>query len=406
MIQSAFLITVALSQAASQIMSIPQGVLEVPDNPKELRFMVIGDWGTQGFPVDFPNQKTVGQSMAKLADQDHTNFVISVGDNFYGPQHNASAHGVFSPQDPKFLTDWQSVYNGTRINQIPWYLVLGNHDWYSNPEAQIQRSAIDPRWNLKDFFYTQSFKVASKMLKFVMISTDLFYFGYDGQIESGLINGNATDSDNNMRNNFVKLGWTPESNTINKQLQWIETELANSKSADYLIVVGHSDMEACNGTITGMKPLKTLLDKHKVTAYFFGHKHSLGYAKKVSTFYLLSGAGGRSEKCSKPSLDFLSEEGTYGFANIHINGTAASVVVYDEKMNLLSTTAFHPRNPTNNDNQTDSTYTNSNSTISNPKEGNTQYQTNGPQTAYNAPIISSATLPAANLLLLLVVFFT
>ncbi|KAJ3262589.1 Tartrate-resistant acid phosphatase type 5 [Boothiomyces macroporosus] len=395
------LLGATLAQTSGGMASIPQGgLLTVPKNPDELRFMVIGDWGTQGFPVDFPNQEIVGKSMAALADMDSTHFVISVGDNFYGPQHNASAHGVFcngkltiAPQDPKFQSDWLSVYNGTRMNQIPWYLVLGNH------EAQIQRSTIDPRWNLKDFFYTQSFTVANKVLKFVMISTDLFYFGYDGQIESGLINGNATDTDNNMRNNFIKLGWTRESNTINKQLKWIENELVNSKSADYLIVVGHSDMEACNGTVPGMQPLKGLFDKYKVTAYLFGHKHSLGHVQKANTFYLLSGAGGRSEKCSKPSLDFLSTQGTYGFANIHMNGTTAAVSIYDEKMNLLSTTSFHPRNGKI-DNQTDSSYTGANSSISQE----TAYQSNLPQTAYNKPLISSASSISVHLALFLVLF--
>ncbi|KAJ3276417.1 Tartrate-resistant acid phosphatase type 5 [Terramyces sp. JEL0728] len=318
-------------------------VLKVPKFSSELRFQVVGDWGSMGYDADFPNQKVVGASMAKLADQDKTHFVVSVGDNFYGPLKNASAHGVASPTDPKFNTDWLQIYNGTRMNQIPWYLILGNHDWYSNPVAQIQRTHIDSRWNLPDFIYSKRYYVDTSALHFVHISTDLFYFGYNGSISSGNIKGTATATDNNMKNNFVRLGWTPENDAINAQLDAIEWELATAMDAEYLVVVGHSDMAACDGTIPGMQPLKDLLDKYHVSAYFFGHKHALGHGVNGNTFYLLSGAGGRSEACANPLLDFVTSPGTYGFANVHVTSSAASVNFHDENLNIISSAEFYPR---------------------------------------------------------------
>lgn len=55
-------------------------LISLPSNPEVLRFMVIGDWGaTRGKPTDFQNQKLVGKAMATLADQEQTDFIVSLG---------------------------------------------------------------------------------------------------------------------------------------------------------------------------------------------------------------------------------------------------------------------------------------------------------------------------------------
>lgn len=56
----------------------------------------------------------------------------------------------------------QAVYSDPAL-QLPWYALLGNHDYVQNPQAQIQYSQqrLDARWNMPDTNYTQAFAVAS-----------------------------------------------------------------------------------------------------------------------------------------------------------------------------------------------------------------------------------------------------
>ena len=320
---------------------------DLPSNPEEIKFLVIGDYGaTKGKPKDLQNQKITGKSMARMADLDQSDFVVSLGDNFYGSK-NESDHGVSGINDQKFKYDWVDVYNGKRINNIPWFAVLGNHDWHQNPQPQIDFGRLNPRWVMDDFFYTRTMLVHGRKVVFLFCSLDLIYFGYDGFDESGLAPDNigASPKNNNMRNFFKMYGWTPENDTINKQLAWIENTLKANQDASYLFVVGHYNMVTCDGTILSLKPVQALLDKYKVSAYMYGHSHQLGHAFRKSTFYLQSGAGGRADHCSHPSNetgDWITSL-TYGFANVKLTATSAYVDYYDENMKMLASTGFKPR---------------------------------------------------------------
>ncbi|KAI8910485.1 Metallo-dependent phosphatase-like protein [Gorgonomyces haynaldii] len=284
--------------------------------------------------------------MSKLADTDNTDFVIALGDNFYGTA-NASDHGVSSVQDSKWTYDWLEIYNGTRMNELVWYALPGNHDWYQNITAQIEYSKVNERWYFPDFFYTKSFTVDGSKVDFVFISTDLIYFGYDGSASSGYQGGNGTATKNNMKDNFVKLGWTKENDTLNKQLQWINNTLYRS-DADYLIVASHYDAVTCNGTIPNMQPLVDILTFNNVSAYMYGHAHELGYKKQENTLFLQSGAGGRSESCTNTNGTSISTASwitskVYGYANVHLNATLANVDFYNQTNGLLQSIQFGPR---------------------------------------------------------------
>lgn len=42
---------------------------------------------------------------------------------------------------------------------IPWYLVQGNHDYLTNPSAQMEHHYLpdkDPRWNMPGYVYTKT----------------------------------------------------------------------------------------------------------------------------------------------------------------------------------------------------------------------------------------------------------
>ena len=81
---------------------------------------VVGDWGREGTA----NQTSVAALMSQVATQLAVPpvAVISTGDNFY-------PNGLNSTDDPLFDRSFRSVYNGKGINSLPWYAVLGNHDY-------------------------------------------------------------------------------------------------------------------------------------------------------------------------------------------------------------------------------------------------------------------------------------
>jgi len=111
-------------------------------------FFVVGDWGREGTA----NQTSVAALMSQVATQLAVPpvAVISTGDNFY-PNGLNSTVGIDRPtcarssraltlslalraslvrqDDPLFDRSFRSVYNGKGVISLPWYAVLGNHDY-------------------------------------------------------------------------------------------------------------------------------------------------------------------------------------------------------------------------------------------------------------------------------------
>ena len=88
-------------------------------------FLAFGDWGRDGAQ----HQRDVAVQMGKAAAELGCRFIASVGDNFY-------ENGVQSVDDPQWKTSFENIYTDPAL-QVPWYAVLGNHDYKGNPQAQI-----------------------------------------------------------------------------------------------------------------------------------------------------------------------------------------------------------------------------------------------------------------------------
>ncbi|HYF04031.1 MAG TPA: metallophosphoesterase, partial [Patescibacteria group bacterium] len=134
---------------------ITAGEKEVANAPKEARvfkkksfknipavkFLVIGDWGAGG-----SFQRSIAQQMLLKAEAETPQFVLSTGDNIY-------PNGVDSTTDRQWDTKFKNVYTGVAL-ELPWYAVLGNHDYRLSPEAQVEYSKVNPRWNMPERYYT------------------------------------------------------------------------------------------------------------------------------------------------------------------------------------------------------------------------------------------------------------
>lgn len=151
--------------------------------PEKLHLLMLGDWGKGGLNgditaiatssvayskrrnlgknggTDYTFQAAVARSMMKYVRYINLRAVILLGDNFYNS-------GVTSTTDALWTTLWKNVYltDGSPLN-VPWYAVLGNHDYgtASNAEAQINRyqkyDTDDNNWIMPSHNYSQNFEI-------------------------------------------------------------------------------------------------------------------------------------------------------------------------------------------------------------------------------------------------------
>ena len=99
------------------------------------------------------NQSAVATQMANYANRKNISFVVALGDNFY-------ENGVQNDTDPLWTLAYTDVYTSSSL-QIPWHSVLGNHDYYGNPQAEIDYyvNKRDNRWNMPSHVYTKIWSI-------------------------------------------------------------------------------------------------------------------------------------------------------------------------------------------------------------------------------------------------------
>ena len=198
---------------------------------EKLTFFFYGDWGSNvnaslsesGIPYE---ESKVANAVSQKAAEVHPSFFVMLGDNFYN-------NGVQSINDPLWQAYYKSIYTSPST-EVPWYVVLGNHDYYGgHPLAEVQYTTSlqnsDKRWNMPSNFYTKVFNVpgSKRTLEIFFVDTVILAPNAEDPANTGLPPGN------------------PDGSTSDAQLillepyrQMLEMQLQNSK-ADYKIVAGH-----------------------------------------------------------------------------------------------------------------------------------------------------------------------
>ena len=240
--------------------------------PRALNFLAMGDWGRNGAD----HQLQVAAQMGKTANRFFPQFIIATGDNFY-------PSGVVSEWDPLWHYSFESIYTDFRL-QWDWYPVLGNHDYKSNPDAQVKYSSISRRWRMPARYYSKLFSIpgdtASKVL-ILFIDTNPFIPEFYSHAEYGP-NVRSQDS--------------------SRQKKWMEKELTvKDPRIKWKIVVGHHPMYTGSSRSEAYDvqavrhSLDALLKKNQVDLYLAGHDHSLQHIyREEGLHYIISGAA--SEK--------------------------------------------------------------------------------------------------------------
>jgi acid phosphatase len=141
----------------------------IKTNDNKLSFLSLGDWGFTGL-----NQTRVADAMSSWSSKQSAKFVIALGDNFY---HD----GVKSVTDKQWENTFIKTYHHDSLIHIPWYAILGNHDYHQVPQAEIDyyylhKNSLKPeenRWYMPDHNYTVIYEFDSATLQIVFIDTPI-----------------------------------------------------------------------------------------------------------------------------------------------------------------------------------------------------------------------------------------
>jgi acid phosphatase len=123
-----------------------------------VHLLFFGDSGSGG-----ASQYKLAESMEKYCLSQHPQAVFMLGDNFY-------PHGVSSTQDEQWQTKFRDAYGKPCLSQLPFYVILGNHDYQGNVEAQIAYSHQQNQWKMPHRFYSVEF---GKIAKVIAIDTNV-----------------------------------------------------------------------------------------------------------------------------------------------------------------------------------------------------------------------------------------
>jgi acid phosphatase len=275
--------------------------------PGGLNFLIFGDWGRKGET----DQVEVATQMAIASEKIKPRFIVSVGDNFYD-------FGVASVDDPQWQTSFEQVYAAPSL-QVPWQVILGNHDYHGNCEAQIAYGKTNPRWKMPARYYVQSEQIDAAT------TVDFFYLDTTPMVKSYHIN---------TRTRKEVAGQDTE-----KQLAWFQSALAASK-AQWKIVIGHHPIYSGGGhgdTPELIKTILPLLQEHKVQAYFNGHDHDLQHLQAGAVNFFDTGAG------SQHTLTFYTKRSKFakscsGFTTVSVQPDKMDVRMIDKRGTLVYAT--------------------------------------------------------------------
>lgn len=273
-------------------------------NADSISFIVMGDWGKFGQQ----SQRSVADAMNEYSKKFRAQFIITVGDNFYPT-------GVLNTNDPHWQLSFEKIYN-KEGHQLPWYPVLGNHDYQLNPQAEIEYSSISDRWKMPSRYYTVKKNInAVASALFVFTDTSPFVSSYYGAAMTDL----------------------PKQDTA-AQLRWLTQTLFTSNDT-WKLVFGHHPVYSVgvhSNTPELIERYKPLFNQTRTDFYISGHDHSLQYLSISGdlVYYLVSGGGSESTPVDPKSYTPFAISSP-GFLMMTLYSRRANFYFYNQRGELL-----------------------------------------------------------------------
>lgn len=275
---------------------------------KPLNFFMANDLGRNGYY----DQKPIAELMGTMAENVDIECVVAAGDVHH-------FEGVRSVNDPLWMTNYELIYSHPEL-MLPWYPILGNHEYRSNSQAVIDYTNVSARWRMPDRYYTKVLENDDITVRLVMIDT------------APLIDKYRKDTED-----------YPDAalQDMNKQLAWIDSVLTSAKE-DWVLVVGHHPIYAETSKSDSersdlQKRLDTILRKHNnVSMYLCGHIHNFQHIrmKGSNIDYVVNSSGSLSRKVNPTEGTVFCSDQT-GFSLITADKKELTLHMINKKGEVL-----------------------------------------------------------------------
>lgn len=250
---------------------------------KTITFLAFGDFGQ-----DTPILRNNIHLMHQYRSQYHVDAILSLGDNFYN-------YGVRSTNDPLWNA-WQSSFHPW----CPFYAILGNHDYLSSIDAQIQFK--HRYWRMPNRYYDQRFGDNLVHVFFLDTFTLCPEQSRGYSLAMGMWDFDDLYSDKDM-----------------DQYKWLDQKLSHC-DCPWKIVVGHYPIFS-NGhhggspeLVSGLLPI---LQRHNVDFYLCGHDHDMEFIRKHDINFIVSGSASYSNPLTTDQHSlYASNPQTHGIATL------------------------------------------------------------------------------------------
>jgi DNA repair exonuclease SbcCD nuclease subunit len=270
-------------------------------------FMIACDLGRNGYY----DQQIIAELMGETASIAGAEFVAALGDVHH-------YMGVQSVNDPLWLTNYELTYKHPEL-MIPWYPILGNHEYQGNTSAVIAYSEVSRRWQMPGRYYSKVFDVSdsTKVLLLFIDTTPM--------IDEYRVSEEHPDA---------------RKQSVENQMRWIDNTLKNS-TEKWKIVMGHHPVYA--GTTKDESErtdiqtrLLPILEKHKVDAYYNGHIHNFQHINTAGSsidYFVISSASQSREVVQSEGTLFTSS--ATGFALCSLNDSVLITTLVDKTGNII-----------------------------------------------------------------------
>lgn len=262
----------------------------------QIRLFVANDLGRNGYY----EQKPIAELMGRMAEQDDVEAVLALGDTHH-------YMGVESVTDPLWITNFELIYSHPEL-QVPWYPILGNHEYRGNTQAVVDYSQVSRRWQMPARYYSKVFEDDGVSLRVVFVDTTPLIDKY---------HKDTADYPDVAQQN------------MDAQLDWLDKELAQAKE-NWVVVVGHhpiyADTPKSSSERTDLQQrLDPILRRHQVNMYICGHIHNFQHVRIAGTRmdYVVNSSGSLSRQEVKPIKGTVFVSGEPGFSIL--SGTKESL---------------------------------------------------------------------------------
>lgn len=301
--------------------------------PDRIRFFAISDFGNIT-----PEVKDTAAAMNRYAlEQGLPDFVVGLGDNFY-------PYGPDSADDKIFDTVWRDQFIKPYPSlQVPWRMVLGNHDYYGNALAEVDyhyhRNNKDNVWYMPSPFYSLSVNTDQSTPE--QLSADFFFMDTNG-VELDLLHS-YPDLNLSLRDQKVLLDRCLSESTATWRIAFAHHPMytagnGHGRAGDRLRT-SSSYTDYYNRKYNGFG-LEEVCIRNKLHGFYAGHEHVFQahvhegvhhYCCGASGAEIRSGDGFYCGKNSKKDYDWIARPQQYGFVVVDLtaNSMTTTFVQYD-----------------------------------------------------------------------------